>query len=52
MKRAVYCNAIAEGGEREWDFGWERYENSNVATEKSLLLGSLACSKEIWLLNR
>ena len=48
----MYCNAIKKGGENEWDFGWKRYQESNVGTEKAALLGSLACTKEIWLLNR
>ncbi len=52
LKRTVYCNAIREGGEEEWDFGWERYKKSNVASEKDNLLLSLSCSKEPWLLNR
>merc|ERR1712045_26356 len=39
-------------GETEWDFGWQQYENSNVATEKRDLLGALSCTKEVWLLNR
>ncbi len=28
LKYETYCNAISDGGEEEWDFGWERYENS------------------------
>merc|ERR1712179_204635 len=52
MKQIVYCNAIRYGGEREWDFGWERYQKSNVGSEKSVFLGALACTKEVWLLNR
>lgn len=52
MKEAVYCSAIAAGDEKEWNFGWERYKNSNVATEKDLLLTALACSKQKWILKR
>ena len=29
-----------------------RYKNSQVASEKSLLLNSLGCTKDVWLLNR
>ena len=25
MKYETYCNAISDGGEEEWDFGWSRY---------------------------
>ena len=52
MKSSVYCNAIKKGSEREWDFAWERYNKSNVASEKSLLLAGMACTEEVWLLNR
>jgi aminopeptidase N len=24
LKSVTYCNAIAEGGEKEWDFAWKR----------------------------
>ena len=52
MKEVVYCSAIGNGDEAEWDFGWERYKNSNVATEKDLLLTALGCSKQKWILKR
>jgi len=52
MKSTVYCQAIRNGDEQEWDFAWERYKASNVATEKRSLLGGLSCTKEIWLLNK
>jgi len=52
MKYVAYCNAISDGGEKEWDFAWERYTKSKVASEKSTLLSSLGCTKEVWLLNR
>merc|ERR1719219_1280145 len=52
MKSTIYCQAVRNGAEDEWDFAWERYQASNVATEKRALLGGMSCSKEIWLLNR
>ena len=52
MKSTVYCTAMSEGDEEEWEFGWQRYKGSNVATEKADLLNALSCTKEIWLLNR
>merc|ERR1712032_1456097 len=52
MKYETYCNAISDGGEEEWDFAWKRYTESTVASEKSTLLSSLGCTKEVWLLNR
>ncbi|ROT72060.1 putative aminopeptidase N-like [Penaeus vannamei] len=35
LKPVVFCRAIAEGGEAEWDFAWDQYVTSSVATEKS-----------------
>ena len=52
LKYQTYCNAMAEGGEAEWDFGWARYQSSQVATEKATLLYSLTCARDVWLLNR
>lgn len=40
------------GGEDDWDFLWSKYLQSNVGTEKNIMLGSLGCTKEIWLLYR
>merc|ERR1712212_421769 len=52
LQPTVYCNAIAEGGEAEWNFAWQQYLKSNVASEKSTLLSALGCSKEVWILSR
>jgi len=52
LKYQTYCNAIDEGGEEEWNFAWQRYQNSYVASEKATILSALACTKEVWLLNR
>nr|XP_027223177.1 aminopeptidase N-like [Penaeus vannamei] len=52
LKPVVFCRAIAEGGEAEWDFAWDQYVTSSVATEKRLLLRSMSCSKQTWILSR
>lgn len=52
FRRIVLCNAVKRGGEKEWNFLWNRYLKSNVANEKSSILGALGCTKQIWLLNR
>ncbi|XP_047472757.1 aminopeptidase N-like isoform X1 [Penaeus chinensis] len=52
IKPTVYCHAIAEGREAEWDFAWRRYLETDVSTERSVLLNSLACTKETWILAR
>ncbi|XP_014255315.1 aminopeptidase N-like [Cimex lectularius] len=52
MKGTVYCNALREGGQIEWDFAWEMYLKTNVISEKVLLLSALGCTRETWLLSR
>ncbi|XP_068228252.1 aminopeptidase N-like [Palaemon carinicauda] len=52
QKTSVFCTAIANGGEEEWNFAFEQYQTSNVATEADALLSGMACSKELWILNR
>lgn len=52
LKSTVYCTAIREGGEAEWDFAFHKYLNTNSGTERELLLSSLGCASEPWLLSR
>lgn len=52
MRRIVYCTAISRGGEKEWNFLWQQYLKSNVATEKVLILSTLGCTRQIWLHKR
>lgn len=52
LRYTVYCTGIKYGGEKEWDFAFNKYKSSNVASEKSRLMSALACSKETWILSR
>nr|CAD7259496.1 unnamed protein product [Timema shepardi] len=52
LKSVVYCSAIRVGGQDEWDFAWQRYRNTNVGSEKDILLGALGCTRETWILSR
>uniref|UniRef100_A0A8C1Q937 Aminopeptidase n=1 Tax=Cyprinus carpio TaxID=7962 RepID=A0A8C1Q937_CYPCA len=52
LRSAVYCSAIAAGGEKEWNFAWEMFEKATVASEKDKLRAAMACATEPWLLNR
>ncbi|XP_076133421.1 aminopeptidase N-like [Alosa pseudoharengus] len=52
LRSSVYCYAIANGGEAEWEFAWEMYLNSTNAAEKDTLRYGLSCTRHIWLLNR
>ncbi|XP_045589793.2 aminopeptidase N isoform X1 [Procambarus clarkii] len=44
----VYCTALKEGGELEWNFAW-RYSRTKPVPE---LKDALSCTTEIWLLLR
>ncbi|XP_069189122.1 aminopeptidase N-like [Procambarus clarkii] len=52
LKRIVYCNALAAGEEEEWEFAWNQYLQTNVGSEKSILLRAMGCTKQLWLLSR
>ncbi|TNN32735.1 Aminopeptidase Ey [Liparis tanakae] len=52
LRSTVYCNAIAAGGAQEWEFAWEQFQNTTIASEAEKLRSSLACTKQPWLLNR
>ncbi|XP_071955339.1 aminopeptidase N-like [Antedon mediterranea] len=51
LKYTVYCTAIAAGDQEEWYFAWNQFQTSLVSSERSTLLGALACSQEPWILN-
>ena len=48
----VYKVGVAMGGEDEWNFVWNKYNETNDPYEKRLLLRSLAESTEPWILSR
>ncbi|XP_055379130.1 aminopeptidase N-like [Condylostylus longicornis] len=52
LRSVVYCTAVRHGNENEWNFLWKRYKKSNVASEKTSILVSLGCSREVWVLQR
>ncbi|XP_017039012.1 aminopeptidase N-like [Drosophila ficusphila] len=52
LRSTVYCAAIRYGTEEDWDFLWNRYEQSNVGSEKRTILSTLGCSREVWILQR
>nr|XP_020036767.1 aminopeptidase N isoform X1 [Castor canadensis] len=52
LRSTVYCNAIAEGGEEEWDFAWEQFRSATLVNEADKLRTALACSNQVWILNR
>ncbi|XP_063046027.1 aminopeptidase N-like [Engraulis encrasicolus] len=53
-KPQVYCAALAVGGEKEWDFGWDAFHRHQDAKERADkdMLRALACTRNSILLNR
>ncbi|ETN63860.1 protease m1 zinc metalloprotease [Anopheles darlingi] len=52
LRPTVYCNAIRSGRETQWNFLWQRYLRSNVGSEKIMIISALACTREVWLVER
>ncbi|GAB1605730.1 aminopeptidase N-like, partial [Argonauta hians] len=52
LRKIVYCTALRHGGATEWDFAYEQYKKSNIASEKQNLLVAMSCSQEPWILSR
>ncbi|XP_044213044.1 alanyl (membrane) aminopeptidase a [Thunnus albacares] len=52
LRSVIYCQAVAEGGMKEWEFAWEKFQSSNKTSEKDQLREALSCTRKIWLLNR
>ncbi|PSN54264.1 hypothetical protein C0J52_08616 [Blattella germanica] len=51
MRSTVYCVAVKAGGRKEWSFVLERFKNAGAKpSERGVLLESLGCAKEEWLL--
>ncbi|XP_039261143.2 aminopeptidase N-like isoform X1 [Styela clava] len=51
-RRDVFCAAIRDGGEKEWQFSWEQHHVSTNAQEQDDLRYGMACSKESWILSK
>ncbi|KAI9532064.1 hypothetical protein NQZ68_035401 [Dissostichus eleginoides] len=52
LRSTVYCNAIAAGGAKEWEFAWSEFQKATIASDAEKLRSALSCSKQPWLLNR
>ncbi|XP_076258416.1 aminopeptidase N-like isoform X2 [Rhynchophorus ferrugineus] len=52
LRSIIYCTAIREGTDIEWNFAYERYTETSSPSEKNILLDALGCTKLKWLLSR
>ncbi|XP_033739358.1 aminopeptidase N-like [Pecten maximus] len=51
IKEEVFCKAIQEGGEEEWDYMFNVYV-SGQGSEQAAALQSLACTNRLWVISR
>ncbi|OQV15966.1 Aminopeptidase Ey [Hypsibius exemplaris] len=49
---AIYRTVVKHGDEVVWDRLWHRYQTTQVASEKHILLLSLSATKNMWLIER
>ncbi|KFP72657.1 Aminopeptidase N, partial [Acanthisitta chloris] len=52
LRSTIYCNMVATGGEKAWNFLWERFREAAVVSEADKLRTALSCSPHPWILNR
>ncbi|XP_035168096.1 aminopeptidase N [Oxyura jamaicensis] len=52
LRSAIYCSAVATGGQEAWDFMWDRFREATVVSEADKIRTALACSTETWILQR
>jgi hypothetical protein len=52
FRSLVYYYGVANGGEEEWNFVYDQFKKTNVASETRKLMYGMAASKEAWILER
>ena len=48
----MYCTAIRNGGEKEWEFLSNQYDKELIASERRNLQEGMSCIKQPWLVSR
>lgn len=48
----IYAVGVQQGGETEWNYLWEKAQNTRVASEAEIMMNALAYTQEPWLLWR
>ncbi|KAJ8960401.1 hypothetical protein NQ318_013681, partial [Aromia moschata] len=52
LRPIVYCTAVRDGNEVEWNFAYDKYLTTSSTSEKNALLDALGCTQLRWLLSR
>lgn len=50
--KAIFFKGVRHGDVKEWNFCWDKYNQSRVPSERKLLLKVLGASNDPWLLQR
>ncbi|XP_015248339.1 PREDICTED: aminopeptidase N-like [Cyprinodon variegatus] len=52
LRSTIYCQAVAAGEQKEWEFAFEKFQDSFDSSEREQLRRALSCTKQTWLLSR
>ncbi|XP_035776624.1 aminopeptidase N-like isoform X2 [Anopheles albimanus] len=52
LKETIYCTSLRDGGVPEWNFAFKRYQDTDSASEKEIILNALGCTVKPWLLSK
>ncbi|XP_038130385.1 aminopeptidase N-like [Cyprinodon tularosa] len=52
LRSTIYCQALAAGEKKEWEFAFEKFQDSFDSSEREQLRRALSCTKQTWLLCR
>ena len=52
VRGSVYCQAIKDGDEQEWNFLWQRLQRTSSANERNNIYKGLSCTQQVWILQR
>ncbi|GFT63992.1 glutamyl aminopeptidase [Nephila pilipes] len=52
LRSVVYSSGVKFGGSEEWQFCWKQYQETQVPSEKRLLLTALGYTEDMWRLSQ
>ncbi|KAI4459601.1 protease m1 zinc metalloprotease [Holotrichia oblita] len=52
IRSVVYCTAIRDGDEVDWEFAYKEYLKARSVSEKQTILAALGCSSKHWMLSK
>lgn len=52
QRPVAYCMGVKYGTKEDWEFLWNKYNNSNSATEQVVILEALGCTEDAVLLEK